>query len=157
MQENRLLGDYVDQLEIQKEDLENLQTAWEILKSNLRIILTDFYKTKYLVQAHEQHKCFDVVRLIEKQFHYWESLFSGSIDNEYYNHVQQIGVIHHQYQISMSHHILAYGWLMNQFEKEVLNATECEKQTLHLMSSVRRIVFVDMALAAHAYYIVFVD
>lgn len=157
MQDNEHLGDYVEHLEIRRQDLANVQTVWDILSPDLKTILADFYQTKYLVQANRQFKNFDVERLIEKQFTYWSKLFSGAIDVAYQSHVQNIGMTHRRYNISMGHYILAYGWLLNRFEKVLRQETGSEEQTREMMSSLRRLVFIDMALAANAYYVVFVD
>ncbi|MES0810922.1 protoglobin domain-containing protein [Roseibium sp. SCPC15] len=152
-----VLGDYVEHMEVREQDLVNVREVWRILSPNMRSILGEFYKTQYLVQAHSQFRNFNVERLIEKQFAYWNNLFSGAIDSAYRDQVRNIGMTHRKYNISMGQYILAYGWLLNRFEESVRKYTRCAERTLDLMSSVRRLVFIDMALAADAYYVVFVD
>lgn len=147
----------LEHLEIGPVDLLNGREAWTILAPEMRPLLEDFYRTKPLVRLFTMHRDFDLSRLIDRQIDHWHELFVKGPDKQYLEGVRRLGVMHHRLEISMRDFLLAYGWLADRFTTLICASNLPAGQTERLTRSVTRLVHLDMALAASAYYLVYVD
>ncbi|MXN63363.1 hypothetical protein GR183_00470 [Stappia sp. GBMRC 2046] len=151
------ISDYIEFLEFSAEDTENAREAWSILQPRLHSILEEFYSTPMISRATRRFPAVDIARLTRKQYEYWEKLFAGSLDEIYAAHARDIGAKHRAYGVTMTDYIMAYGWFMNAFEHTL---AKCERDGIavkRMMSSVRRLVFFDLSIAASTYHVVYVD
>lgn len=151
------ISDYIEFLEISSEDTKNVRDAWSLLQPRMLSILDEFYSTRMISHATRDFPNIDIQRLSQKQYEYWEKLFSGSLDEVYAAHARGIGAKHRAYGVTMTDYIMAYGWFLSAFER-VLARCGCEEAAVkRMMSSVRRLVFFDLSIAASTYHIVYVD
>jgi hypothetical protein len=151
------LHDLVDFIEVSRQDMENTAEAWGILGPHMRSILDDFYSNRIMSEERWKLKGIDIGQLKEKQLSYWGKLFSGVVDDVYRTQVRSIAVQHHRHGVTMTDYIASYGWFLNAFEKVLRVEVACDTRRADLMASLRRLVMLDMTIAASSYYIVYVD
>jgi truncated hemoglobin YjbI len=151
------IHDLAEFIELSSADLENIKHAWRILSPLIPSILNEFYENRIMSDEKWRLKAIDVEGLKRKQESYWALLFSGVLDDVYRSHARSIAVKHHRFGVTMTDYIASYGWFLNAFEKRLQAVVLPAAERASIMASIRRMVFVDMTIAASTYYIVYVD
>ncbi|NRG17652.1 hypothetical protein HPQ64_08125 [Rhizobiales bacterium] len=151
------ISDYIEFLEFSAEDKKNASDAWAIMQPRMLSILDEFYSTRRINLATRNFPGIDIQKLSQKQYEYWEKLFAGSLDEIYAAHARGIGAKHRAYGVTMTDYIMAYGWFMNAFERTLVKCGCEDAAVKRMMSSVRRLVFFDLSIAASTYHVVYVD
>ncbi|SDT94616.1 protoglobin domain-containing protein [Stappia sp. ES.058] len=151
------IHDLADFIELSGADVENIKEAWSILSPKIASILNDFYDNRIMSDEKWRLKDICVETLKRKQEAYWSVLFSGVLDDVYRSHARSIAVKHHQHGVTMTDYIASYGWFLNAFERVLQCSPISPKERSAMMASVRRMVFLDMTIAASTYYIVYID
>lgn len=149
--------DLADFIELSGADVANMKAAWAILSPRIASILNEFYENRIMSDEKWRLKQIDVENLKLKQEAYWSILFSGVLDDVYRKHVRSIAVKHHQHGVTMTDYIASYGWFLNAFEKVLRSSDATPERLADMMASIRRMVFLDMTIAASTYYIVYID
>jgi truncated hemoglobin YjbI len=151
------IHDLAEFIELSAADVENIRQAWRILSPLIPSILNEFYDNRIMSDEKWRMKDISVESLKRKQEAYWALLFSGVLDEVYRAHARSIAVKHHQYGVTMTDYIASYGWFLNAFEKGLQSVDMAAEHRAAMMASIRRMVFLDMMIAASTYYIVYID
>lgn len=149
--------DLVDFIEVSRQDMVNTAEAWGILAPHMQMVLDDFYSNRIMSEERWKLKEIDIGQLKGKQLSYWGKLFTGVIDEVYRTQVRSIAVEHHRHGVTMTDYIASYGWFLNAFEQVLIAEVGCAGRRAEMMAALRRLVFLDMTIAASSYYIVYVD
>lgn len=149
--------DWIEFMELSAKDLESLTDIWAILSPRMRGILEEFYDSRIMSAQKWRMKGISMEGLKTSQVSYWEMLFSGELDERYRARVRLIAARHRQVGVTISDYIASYGWFLNAFEREIVLAVACAERRAALMTSLRRLVFLDMTFAASAAHVVYVD
>ncbi len=52
---------------------------------------------------------------------------------------------------------MAYGWFLNEFEQIIVRKIEDRSVVISMMAAMRKLVFLDMSIAASTYYVEFIE
>jgi len=151
------LNDLAEFVELSTADIDNVAQAWRVLGDRVPGILDEFYTNRIMTDDKWRMKDFCLVALKRKQVAYWRVLFSGTLDEVYSTHARAIAMKHKHYGVTLSDYIASYGWFLNAFEKALRAGGVSQEKLGALMGSIRRLVFLDMTIAASTYYVVYVD
>ncbi|WP_417672098.1 protoglobin domain-containing protein [Roseibium sp.] len=99
----------------------------------------------------------DISRHIETQKIHMDLLFSGQLDSVYASRARRIGSAHRESAISLGDYLMAYGWFLNEFEQIIVRKIEDRSVVISMMAAMRKLVFLDMSIAASTYYVEFIE
>ncbi|MBD1545569.1 protoglobin domain-containing protein [Roseibium aggregatum] len=141
------LREYIDFIDLNRQDIIAARSAWVVIRPNIDDVLTYFYSSQIMKQTEKQFPRFDIPTLIDKQIAHWDRLFSGGLDEEYVSRVKRIGSAHRRLDISLPYYIISYGLFLNEFERILRFHHKNQKDTLDLMSGIRKFILLDLAIA----------
>ena len=98
---------------ISAETTQVLSEFWHIAKPQLPTILDGFYRHVATVPDLARRLGTDVVRLKSAQGSHWERLFSGRFDDEYFDSVRHIGLVHNRIGLEPRWYIGGYNFVLS--------------------------------------------
>lgn len=142
-------------LGIDEATLVRLPDLWSIVEPHLDRLLDGFYSH---VTKHPNLKALlgdpdNILRLKSAQRQHWQVLFSGVLDEEYFQRVVRIGEAHHRIGLEPRWYIAGYCHVQSHLLQAL--AQHYKRNTHALIAavdSVIKIIFLDMELAISLYY-----
>jgi uncharacterized protein YoxC len=146
------LGARMRFLNISTDDQGMLQAYWKVVEQQLPAILDGFYQH---VGTEPRLKALvgdDVSRLKRAQTAHWQRLFTGSLDDGYYNSVHTIGMMHYRIGLEPRWYIGGYHYLLNRLIELAMRAHRWSPGKMRaLLQAVTARVMLDMDIAISVY------
>ena len=144
------IREYIDFIDLSRQDVIAAKSTWDIIRPNIKDVLTYFYSSQIMKRTERQFPKFDIPTLIRKQVTHWDMLFSGGLDEDYVSRVKRIGSAHRRINVSLAYYIISYGVFLNEFEKILQFHHKNQRDIIDLMSGLRKFILLDLAFACSA-------
>ena len=142
-------------LGIDETALQALPEIWLALEPRLASLLDDFYR--HIVGQPELCKLVGDERSIERlkvaQHKHWAALFSGKLDENYFQRVIQIGQAHYRIGLAPRWYIAGYSFVLSRLPAIMAQHYGGENdKLLNAITIATKVVFLDMELVISLYY-----
>lgn len=127
-----------------------LQEFWQIAQPHLPDILEGFYRHVGSIPALATMVGNEVPRLKKAQGSHWERLFSGRFDDEYFNGVRTIGLIHNKIGLEPRWYIGGYNYVLGQLTDIAIQAYR-GKRLQPVIRAINAAVLLDIDVAVSVY------
>ncbi len=130
----------------------NARDAWQMLENLLPEASSAFYKfleqNEWLEIIEQQHRQL----LIDRQTKHWNLLFQADFSDNYIDSAMSIGLEHAKYNLSPSHYVFGYTFLLNILMREINDVSgDNPCRALELTQAINSLMLVDMSLVLSLY------
>lgn len=147
-------------LAITEVDTKRVGRDLPLLSEVLEGVMVDFYDHLRGTSAAVHLADAEISTLREAQRRHWLALFGDGIDEDYVRRIARVGLAHRLRDIGPETYMKAYGWLAARLVAEIVRlgpARNTASRTDELVSSVLKLVFLDMTMAVRAYDVALLD
>lgn len=129
-----------------------LGAFWPVVEPRLQHILDGFYEHVVTVPSLEKLLADKIPRLKKAQKKHWERLFSGRFDEDYFQSVQAIGLIHTQIGLEPRWYIGGYNYVLSELTHLAIKKNRLAPEKLSaLIRAINCAVMIDMDIAISTY------
>ena len=139
-------------LSIDAESSRLLAAFWPVVEPLLPSLLEDFYR--HVTQVPDLAKMLghDISRLKKVQGAHWRKLFSGRFDDDYFNSVRAIGLVHEKIGLEPRWYIGGYGFVLSRLTAMVVKCHRWSpEKAVASIKAVNSAVLLDMDIAISVY------
>jgi methyl-accepting chemotaxis protein len=129
-----------------------LKDFWKLVEPALPDILNAFYRHVTAVPELAELLGNDIGRLKKAQGRHWERLFSGRFDDDYFNGVRSIGLVHNRIGLEPRWYIGGYNFVLNRLTALAVKHYRWSPAKLSaVLTAVNSTVMLDMDIAISVY------